>query len=214
MLTVVGGMIGTHGYMSPERANPAVADADTRTAVYSLGQFFAGGNSLRVTLGPRTLRTKALGRQELLGSLKPTEGSRPTPAQHQGDLRSGHLDFRRKTANRANRAVTNWQTCCAAIWIGSPPRRWKRPRTPLSIPGGSRCRDRPIPCPRTHRRQTSWPRLPYSQVRPAPHSRRTGSLCLRGTGGCCRRASGRAIAPGRTRARPRRSHHPIHGGDV
>jgi serine/threonine protein kinase len=37
LVTRVGGMVGTPGYMSPEQADPSVADVDTRTDVYSLG---------------------------------------------------------------------------------------------------------------------------------------------------------------------------------
>jgi eukaryotic-like serine/threonine-protein kinase len=37
MLTGIGRMVGTPGYISPEQADPAVLDVDTRTDVYSLG---------------------------------------------------------------------------------------------------------------------------------------------------------------------------------
>ncbi|HZC24742.1 MAG TPA: serine/threonine-protein kinase, partial [Candidatus Binatia bacterium] len=37
LITRAGGLVGTPGYMSPEQADPAVVDVDTRTDVYSLG---------------------------------------------------------------------------------------------------------------------------------------------------------------------------------
>jgi serine/threonine protein kinase/tetratricopeptide (TPR) repeat protein len=76
VFTETGQMIGTPEYMSPEQADPAGEDIDTRSDVYSLGVVLYELLSGVTPLDPRELRAKAYREQQrLIAELDP-----PTPS--------------------------------------------------------------------------------------------------------------------------------------
>jgi eukaryotic-like serine/threonine-protein kinase len=91
MYTLIGALVGTLGYMSPEQANPIGGDIDTRADIYSLGAVL-----YELLTGALPLDTKKLPYDQVLRRLR--EQDPPRPSAKLRTLSSGSASV----ANKSN----------------------------------------------------------------------------------------------------------------
>ena len=110
MFTRVGAIIGTPEYMSPEQANSAGEDIDTRTDVYSLGVIL-----YELLAGAPPIDLRKIAFDEFLRRVREEE---PSQAEHQDPHPgSGHVDG--SCSKTPDRTAGAGQTDCGAIWTRS-----------------------------------------------------------------------------------------------
>jgi serine/threonine protein kinase/tetratricopeptide (TPR) repeat protein len=96
VFTETGQMIGTPEYMSPEQADPAGEDIDTRSDVYSLGVVLYELLSGVTPLDPRELRSKAYREQQRIIA----ESDPPAPSTRLSTVASGDASQGARVAER------------------------------------------------------------------------------------------------------------------
>jgi serine/threonine protein kinase/WD40 repeat protein len=93
--TLQGRVIGTIGYMSPEQADPAAVDLDTRTDIYALGVILYETLVGALPFSPARLRHA--GQSEMLRIIRDEDPPRPSVKVRTGDTASEAPSRRRTT---------------------------------------------------------------------------------------------------------------------